>query len=216
MPENRCALLRDVADLVAQVVLGHLADIHAVDQDRAVGDVVEARDQVDDGGLARAGRADEGRGLARLGGKADVVQRIFFRAGIAEGDVAELDRAPERRREVPAASAGSLMCGSVSSTSAMRSPETEARGRMMNMIDSIRKEKTICMAYCMKAIMSPTCMVDAATWCAPTQMIASDQAVHDQHHQRHHDHHDPVDEQAGTGQVLVGLVEAVLLERPAC
>ncbi len=45
---------------------------------------------------------------------------------------------------------------------------------MMNMIDSIRKAMTICMAYCMKAIMSPTCMCDCATWCAPTQMIASD------------------------------------------
>ena len=52
----------------------------------------------------------------------------------------------------------------------------------------------------------------AATWCAPTQMISSDHAVHDQHHDRHHDHHDAVDEQAGAGQVLVGLVEAVLLE----
>ena len=41
------------------------------------------------------------------------------------------------------------------------------------MIDSIRKAITTCKAYCMKAIMSPTCMADSATWCAPTQMISS-------------------------------------------
>jgi len=36
----------------------------------------------------------------------------------------------------------------------------EARGRKMNIIDNIRNEKTICMAYCMKAIISPTCRLD--------------------------------------------------------
>ena len=44
---------------------------------------------------------------------------------------------------------------------------------MMNMNENIRKAMTICMAYCMKAIMSPTCMFEAATCLAPTQMIAS-------------------------------------------
>ncbi len=41
----------------------------------------------------------------------------------------------------------------------------------MNIIDIIKKAKTICMAYCMNAIMSPTCMFDSATWWAPTQMM---------------------------------------------
>ncbi len=53
----------------------------------------------------------------------------------------------------------------------MRSADTEARGRMINIIESIRKAKTIWMAYCMKAIMSPTCICDWATSWAPTQMI---------------------------------------------
>ena len=56
----------------------------------------------------------------------------------------------------------------------MRSAETAARGSMMNIIDSMRKAKMICMAYCMKAIMSPTCMSTGATWCAPTQMMSSE------------------------------------------
>ena len=66
------------------------------------------------------------------------------------------------------------MTSSVSSTSAMRSPETAALGRKMNIIDIIRKAKTTCMAYCRNAIISPTCIVAAATCWAPTQMIASD------------------------------------------
>ena len=41
------------------------------------------------------------------------------------------------------------------------------------MNDIIRKANTICIAYCMKAIMSPTCMFASATWCAPTQMTSS-------------------------------------------
>ena len=68
---------------------------------------------------------------------------------------------------------GSLMSGSVSNTSAMRSAEIAARGSIMNIIDIIKKAKTICMAYCMKAIMSPTCICDWATACAPTQMIST-------------------------------------------
>ncbi len=63
---------------------------------------------------------------------------------------------------------GSVMLGSVSSTSAMRSAETEARGRMMNIMDMNMNAKKICMVYCINAIISPTCMRAAATWCAPT------------------------------------------------
>ncbi len=52
----------------------HVAHIQAVDQHRAAVDIVEARDQVDDGGLAGAGWADDGDRLAGLGGEADVLQ----------------------------------------------------------------------------------------------------------------------------------------------
>ena len=60
-------LLRYVADLLAQVVLRHLADVDAVQQDRPLGHVVEAGNQVDDRRFAGPGRADEGRRLTRLG-----------------------------------------------------------------------------------------------------------------------------------------------------
>ena len=41
---------------------------------------------------------------------------------------------------------------------------------MMNNIDIIRNANMICMPYCMKAIMSPTCMFASATCLAPNQM----------------------------------------------
>ncbi len=56
----------------------------------------------------------------------------------------------------------------------MRPAETLALGKMMNINDIIKKENTICMAYCRKAIISPTCIWASATWCAPIQMISSD------------------------------------------
>ncbi len=61
--------------------------------------------------------------------------------------------------------------------------------------------------------MSPTCMVDLRHLVRPDPDDQQRQTVHDQHHHRHHDHHDAVDEQLVLGQVHVGLVEALLLER---
>ena len=60
--------------------------------------------------------------------------------------------------------------------------------------------------------MSPTCMVDCGHLVRADPDDQQRQAVHDQHHHRHHDHHDPVDEQAGAGQIQVGLIEALLFE----
>ena len=58
-------LLRDVADPGAQVLLPHLAHVDAVDEDAAFVDVVEARNQPGERGLARAGAADDRRDFAR-------------------------------------------------------------------------------------------------------------------------------------------------------
>ncbi|MPN34226.1 hypothetical protein SDC9_181719 [bioreactor metagenome] len=67
-------------------------------------------------------------------------------------------------------SAGSATAGTVSSTPAILSAETEALGRMMNIMESMIKEKKICIAYCMKAIMSPMRIWDCATSWDPVQM----------------------------------------------
>ena len=50
----------------------------AVDPHRAAHHIVEARDQVDDGGLAGAGGADDRDRLARLGDEADAAQHVLF------------------------------------------------------------------------------------------------------------------------------------------
>ena len=63
-------ILQHDAERVAQVRLFDVVDVDAVIADLAVGDVVKAVDEVGDGGLARAGRADEGQllpGLRRRG-----------------------------------------------------------------------------------------------------------------------------------------------------
>ena len=57
-------VLRHQADLAAQRGLGHRAHVDAVDAHRALADLVEARHQVGDGGLAGAGRADQGHASA--------------------------------------------------------------------------------------------------------------------------------------------------------
>ena len=70
-------LLQHQAQRAAQIVLLDLVDVDAVVADLAVGDVVEAVDEVGDGGLARAGRADEGHLLAGLGIDRHVVQHVL-------------------------------------------------------------------------------------------------------------------------------------------
>ena len=74
----------------------HIAYVDAVDPDRAGGDIVEAREQVDDSGLACAGGSDDGDGLAGLGGKGYILQNghaVF----ILMGDVIEVHFADDLR-----------------------------------------------------------------------------------------------------------------------
>jgi len=88
-------LLGDHAQALAvgREVVG--ADVHAVDQDRARRGVVEAGDELDEGGLARAGLAHQGDRLAWRHVQGDVVQGRAVRALVGEGDVAELHLAPQ-------------------------------------------------------------------------------------------------------------------------
>ena len=107
-------ILQDDAEALAKFVQILLAHVDAVDQNAAALDVVEAHHQAGDGGLARAGVADDGGGLVRLDDEADAAEDPFDvgegaevfvgRVGdagelrlveflIGEPDVAELDAA---------------------------------------------------------------------------------------------------------------------------
>ena len=69
-----------------------VAHVHAVDEHLAARRVVQARDEVDERGLARAGAPDDRGARAALGRERDAGQDGLLRAGVGEGDVAELDR----------------------------------------------------------------------------------------------------------------------------
>ena len=83
-------LLQHDADLRAQRIERHIAQVVPVDGDAAFGRIVEARQQVDDGGLAGAGGAEQRNRLAGLGFKGDILQHRVAAAEIAEGHVLEL------------------------------------------------------------------------------------------------------------------------------
>ena len=91
----------DDADRAAQRRQVDRAHVGAVDQHGALAHVVEPREQLDQRGLAGAGRADERHRRAGLDDEVDVRQGGPRRALVAEGDVAQLDPAAalrERRR----------------------------------------------------------------------------------------------------------------------
>ena len=84
-------VLQDHAERTAQVGLLDLVDVDAVVADLAVGDVVEAVDQVRDGRLARAGGADEGDLLAGLRVHAYMPWSTCLSGRVAEVDVVHAD-----------------------------------------------------------------------------------------------------------------------------
>ena len=79
---------REQRDVLVVVVL---ADVDAVEQDRALGGVVEAAEQLDERRLARAVFADDREPLADAELHRDMAQRVVLGAGVAERNVAEFD-----------------------------------------------------------------------------------------------------------------------------
>ncbi len=74
-----------------------LAQIDAVDQDAAVGGIVLAQQQREEGALAGAGRPGDGDGLAGLDRKVEILDGAVVRAGrIGKRDLLEGDRAFRR------------------------------------------------------------------------------------------------------------------------
>ena len=92
VPAEQVHVLQHEAEERAQLVERHLADVDAVDQDPAAGDVVEAQQQVDDRGLARARRADDAHPLARLHLERHVLEHVVL-VVVGEPHVLEDDMA---------------------------------------------------------------------------------------------------------------------------
>ena len=103
----------------AQGRLRDVAHVDAVDQDAALERVVEARDEVDQAGLAGAAAADQGDGLAGLGADRDVLEDDV--AGlVAEGDMLQVDAALDVARV--------RLASGLSSTSGFSSSDLEDAG----------------------------------------------------------------------------------------
>ena len=109
-------VLQHHAEAAAQIRLANLVDVDVVVADFAVLNVVEAVNQVRDGGFARARAADEGNLLSRHGVHGDVVQhRLFGRVAeinvikrYAAGQLAIADAAVRRVRMLPCPQPGAL------------------------------------------------------------------------------------------------------------
>src|SRR5439155_2091093 len=71
-------------------------NVDAVEKDAALADVVQARDEIGERGLAAARASDEAHRLARLDDEVEVAQHPLVRFRVLETDAAELDAAATR------------------------------------------------------------------------------------------------------------------------
>ena len=85
--------LGDIADQRKQRLRVQLLHVHAVHLHTALRHVVQPGDQVDEGGFAAAGAADDSGGLPGQRRKGHVLQHRFLRAGVGKGNVVERYRA---------------------------------------------------------------------------------------------------------------------------
>src|SRR5208337_2631746 len=89
-PGEQTGLLRDIADLLAKLLLAELAHVYSSHENGARADIVEARHEVHDARFPRAGRAYYGSRPSGLRHEADAAQRILLGVRVPEAHVAEL------------------------------------------------------------------------------------------------------------------------------
>src|SRR5205085_230028 len=90
--------LEDDADLAIQVFQVVLAQVHAVEQDLTFRWIVEPGNELDDGGLALAVLTDQGHPLTGTKLEVQAIKHQARAAGIAEGNIAELEAAHDGAR----------------------------------------------------------------------------------------------------------------------
>src|SRR5207248_1083213 len=74
------------------------AQVHSVEQDLTFGGIVEPGNQLDNGGFALAVLADQSDPLTGTKLEVEAIEHQARAAGIAEGNVAELEAAHDRAR----------------------------------------------------------------------------------------------------------------------
>ncbi len=172
VPRKEERILEDDAEHAAQVLDIDFADVDAVEEDLSALDVVEAEEQRDQSGLAGAGVADDGDGLAGGDAEGDIAEDPvvfggFGFVGVAEPDVAEFDFAA---RGFEADGVGGRDAGAGSSRSLkMRSEAAMADCRMLNfsLRSWIGRKKRV--AYIVKAVRTPRLRVLLSTRLPPDQ-----------------------------------------------
>ena len=173
------------------------------------GHVVEARDEVDERGLAAARAADDGRRLARLDDERDVAQDRVLGARVAELDVAELEAADGRRgreRLVRVLDRGLRPEDLLDPPRRDDGPrdhhehEDGHHHREQDLHDVLQERDQVADRHL--AAVDP----DAAE-----PQDRDRRQVEDRHQQRDHHREHPVDPERGRGQVAVRDVEALLL-----
>src|SRR5947209_3329985 len=84
-------VLKDDAEMAAQVLHINFADVHAIKKDFAALNVVEAKEQRDKCSLAGAGVADDSKSLAGLDAERNIAKHPIVIGGIGNGAIAEPD-----------------------------------------------------------------------------------------------------------------------------
>ena len=130
------------------------------------GRVVEARDELHDRALARAGLADERDRLAGRDAQVDAAQRLVDRVRVLEVHVVELDVARAARPGTTGSAGGGTVVG-VSSSSVMRSIATRACWYESNTCDSCWIGAKNRLRYSRNAISAPTDSEPCATSTLP-------------------------------------------------
>ncbi len=192
-------------------MLRQLAHIHAVERDAAGGDVVKARDQVDQRRFAAARRADERRRLAGARGEADVLEHVFICAPVAERDVLELDHASYLFRQlfgplgIPHAALALQHVGDA--------PRRNGRARRHHEHHADHQKAHDDLHGVLDERHHVAHLHGGIRDLVPAHPHNQQRhAIHYKHHHRHHGGHHAGTEQVDVCQLAVGFVEALFLK----
>ena len=162
-----------------------VGDVDAVQGDPAAVDLVEPHDQVDQRGLAGAGRPDDGDRLAGRGDQRQVVDQRGLRV-VAEGHVLEL-HPPARGLHPRPGRPGPAICSSASRNSKTRSAEATPDCSTFAIDASWVNGWVNCREYWMNACTSPRLMLPGGDPQPADHRDRDVGEVPDEHHRRHDD-----------------------------